>query len=67
MADRFSDETLRLFEASDQAIARSREVIRQRREIMAECEEALRRRELRSIFREIPELMLVPDDHLSAP
>lgn len=50
MPEPFSDETQQLFDAADRAIARSRELSEQRRDIVAECERQRRREELRLIF-----------------
>jgi hypothetical protein len=50
MPEPFSDETQRLFDAADRAIARSRELSEQRRDIVTECERQRRQRELRQIL-----------------
>jgi hypothetical protein len=46
----FSEETQRLLDAADQAIARSRDLVEQRRNVVTDCEEARRQQELRQIF-----------------
>jgi hypothetical protein len=50
MAEPFSRETQELFDASDRAIARSRELVAQRREMMAEYEWNRREQEIRLAF-----------------
>jgi len=56
MAKPFSRETQELFDAADRAIARSRERVAQRREMMAECERNRREQEVGFAFsREIRE------------
>ena len=50
MAEPFSLETQELFDASDRAIARSRELIAQRREMMAQGERNRREQEDRFAF-----------------
>jgi hypothetical protein len=50
MPEPFCDETQRLFDAADRAIARSRELSEERRDIVAECERQRRQRELRQIL-----------------
>ncbi|MBR0717578.1 hypothetical protein [Bradyrhizobium liaoningense] len=51
MAEPFSREAQELFDASDRAIARSRDLVAQRREMMAECERNRREQEARFAFR----------------
>jgi len=51
MAEPFSLETQELFDASDRAIAHSRAIVAQRREMMAECERNRREQETRFAFR----------------
>lgn len=47
MAEPFSGETRDLFEAADRAIARSRELVSQRRKMMAKCKDDRREQEVR--------------------
>jgi hypothetical protein len=47
MIEPFSLETQELFDAADRAIARSRELADQRRQMMAECKRNLRDQEAR--------------------
>lgn len=51
MAESLSRETQELFDASDRAIAHSRKLVDQRREIMAECERNRSRQEASFILR----------------
>lgn len=51
MAELFSRETQELFDAADRAIAHSRELVEQRRQLMAECERNRLQREVRLAFR----------------
>jgi len=51
MAEPFSRETQELFDASDRAIAHSRELVDQRRETLAECERSRREQEARFVLR----------------
>ncbi|GLR90800.1 hypothetical protein [Bradyrhizobium iriomotense] len=51
MAEPFSRETQDLFDASDRAIAKSRELVDQRREMIAECERNRREQEARFTLR----------------
>jgi hypothetical protein len=54
MAEAFSLETQELLDAADRAIARSRDLAEQRKEMMAECETTRHRQEVRfAFFREI--------------
>lgn len=54
MAEAFSLETQELLDAADRAIARSRDLAEQRKEMMAECERTRHRQEVRlAFFREI--------------
>jgi hypothetical protein len=50
MADAFSLETQELLDAADRAIARSRDLAEQRKEMMAECERTRHRQEIRLAF-----------------
>lgn len=57
MAEAFSRETQELLDAADRAIARSREVVQQRQQVMTECERNLHRQDVRLAFlREIRKL-----------
>ena len=47
MVEPFSLETQELFDAADRAIARSRDLVDQRRQIMAECEKNRRKQQAR--------------------
>jgi hypothetical protein len=51
MGEELSYEAKILFERADRAIAKSREIAEQRRQIVTECERAGRRQELLFIFR----------------
>jgi len=51
MADPLSRETQELIDASDRAIAHSRELVDQRREMMSECERNRNEQEARFAFR----------------
>lgn len=51
MAEPFSWEAQELFDACDRAIARSRELVEQRRQMMAECERERHEQELRFVLR----------------
>jgi hypothetical protein len=51
MAEPFSRETQELFDAADRAIAYSRAIVDQRREMIAECERNRREQEARFAFR----------------
>jgi hypothetical protein len=42
MARQFSDETQDLLDAADRAIARSRDLVKRHRQVIAECERQLR-------------------------
>jgi hypothetical protein len=50
MAQPFSLETQELLDAADRAIARSRELVDQRRQLMAKCERNWHAREVRLAF-----------------
>jgi len=50
MADAFSQETQELLDAADRAIARSRELAEQRKDMMAECARTRHRQEIRLAF-----------------
>lgn len=50
MANALSLETQELLDAADRAIARSRDLAEQRKEMMAECERTRRRQEVRLAF-----------------
>jgi len=50
MAEAFSYETQILLEAADRAIARGKDIVDQRRQVVAECERANRQQEFRLIF-----------------
>jgi hypothetical protein len=51
MAKAFSYETMVLLEAADRAIAHSRSLREQRRQLIAEAKRAMRRRQLDFVFR----------------
>jgi hypothetical protein len=51
MAEAFSYETMVLLEAADRAIAHSRALVEQRRQLMAHAKRARRRQELDFVFR----------------
>ncbi len=51
MAEPFSLETQDLFDAADRAIAQSRELVIQRRDMMAECRRSRRAQEARFALR----------------
>ena len=51
MRQAFTKETQKLLDAADHAIARSRDLVEQRRKLIEDCAEATRQRELRYIFR----------------
>jgi hypothetical protein len=51
MAEQYSRELQDLFDAADRAIARSREIIRQRREMLTACENDRRQQEDRFAIR----------------
>lgn len=50
MAQPFSEETQRLLDAADRAIASSKLLVEERRSVVAECEQKLRQQELRQVF-----------------
>ena len=50
MAEAFSLETRELLDAADRAIARSRDLAEQRKEMMAQCERTRHRQEIRLAF-----------------
>ena len=50
MVDAFSLETQELLDAADRAIARSRDLAEQRKEMMAQCERTRHRQEIRLAF-----------------
>ncbi len=51
MADAFGLETQELLDAADRAIARSRELVEQRRKMLTECERNRREQEARFALR----------------
>ncbi|MHC2623931.1 hypothetical protein ACVIW2_005963 [Bradyrhizobium huanghuaihaiense] len=51
MTEQYGRELQDLFDAADRAIAHSREIIRQRREMLAACENDRRQQEDRFAFR----------------
>jgi hypothetical protein len=54
MTEELSDETVVLLEAADRAIASSKEIVEQRRQMMAECRKANRQQQLRFALRRQP-------------
>jgi len=55
----FTKETQKLLDAADHAIARSQDLVKQRRKLIADCAKARRQRELRWIFRHSVELQVM--------
>jgi hypothetical protein len=54
VAEPYSEETQRLLDAADRAIARSQDLVEQRRNVIAECEQKRREQVLRQLFSRKP-------------